>query len=372
MSELAGRSRQPRRQLYPALMRFGVPVWAWRTLTWTTAAVGLVLLFWHNWAFVFFFVVFPLLWLVHGSFRAAAVANLVYGAGIAVAGSLGRDLSWLPTAVISVAFSMLMGLWMQRVQIARVRAVEALAAKEEALAAKDEALAAKDEALAALAKAQEELAAAEREAGMAAERQRWAREVHDTLAQGFVSVVALAQAARAEYGGGGVDGATSAILGERLKQIEDIARENLAEARALVAGEGPSALQGAGLGEALERLAASSQAHGLDVHLRAELPEGLTPALQVVVLRVVQEALSNVVRHAQAEHACVDVAAVGGELVMTVGDFGVGHRAAPEGTGLAGMRSRVEAFGGTLTVDPLHPPDEHGHTGTLLEARLPL
>ena len=53
-------------------------------------------------------------------------------------------------------------------------------------------------------------------------------------------------------------------------------------------------------------------------------------------------------------------------------DDGVGTRTATEGTGLSGMRARVESLAGTLTVDPLHAPDAQGRTGTLVEARIPL
>ena len=58
--------------------------------------------------------------------------------------------------------------------------------------------------------------------------------------------------------------------------------------------------------------------------------------------------------------------------VVTVADDGVGTGGRPEGKGLTGMRSRVEALGGTLTVDPLHSPDERRRVGTVIEARMPL
>ena len=58
--------------------------------------------------------------------------------------------------------------------------------------------------------------------------------------------------------------------------------------------------------------------------------------------------------------------------IVTVADDGVGAGGTTEGTGLTGMRSRVEALGGTLTVDPLQEPDERGRVGTVVEARMPL
>jgi len=94
-----------------------------------------------------------------------------------------------------------------------------------------------------------ELAAAEREAGAIAERERLARDIHDTLAQGFTSIVMLAQAGEAAVDQG--DAATSA---RRLREIQAQARDGLAEARALVGAMTPPALEGGGLADALGRL----------------------------------------------------------------------------------------------------------------------
>ena len=100
----------------------------------------------------------------------------------------------------------------------------------------------------------------------------------------------------------------------------------------------------------------------------------LLHGLQVAVLRIVQESLSNVGRHSHASHGnvVVSVSSETGELIVTVADDGVGAGGVPEGTGLTGMRSRVETLGGTLTVDPLQEPDERGRVGTVVEARMPL
>ena len=190
------------------------------------------------------------------------------------------------------------------------------------------------------------------------------------MAQGFISVVNLAQTALndlSEHSGG--DSREARTLYGLLAEIEAVARDNLAEARALVAGESPSALRDDGLEAALRRLTRSQEHHGLDISLIAELPAQTVSALQVAVLRIVQESLSNVVRHAQAGHVdvVVSVSSETGELIVTVADDGVGAGGAPEG-----MRSRVETLGGTLTVDPLQGPDERGRVGTVVEARMPL
>ena len=217
-------------------------------------------------------------------------------------------------------------------------------------------------------------AAAERAAGIAAERERWSREVHDTLAQGFISVVNLAQTALndlAESSGG--DPHEARAVHGLLAEIESVARDNLAEARALVAGESPCALRDDGLEAALRRLTRAQENRGLSISLIAELPAHMTSGLQVAVLRIVQESLSNVARHSHASHVdvVVSVSSETGELIVTVADDGVGAGGATEGTGLTGMRSRVESLGGTLTVDPLQEPDERGRVGTVVEARMP-
>ena len=338
------------------LSRLGLPGRAWRLLTWALAVADLVALTRTMWACLGFFLVFLLLWLVHTRYWAAAAAVVVFGVGIAVALFVQGEKDWWQAALVTVLVCLVTGTWVTRVQMARADLMTALADKERAMEA--------------LARTQGELAAAEHAAGAAAERERWAREVHDTLAQGFVSVVALSQAARAEMEEPEQEGGPA--LHERLAQIEEVSRDNLVEARALVAGRGPSALSSGGLDAALRRLAQAQGRRGVEVSLCAPAPADLPPALQVVVLRLVQEALSNVVRHARAERADVLVSAHDGELVVVVGDDGVGAGGAPEGTGLTGMRSRVESLGGTLAVAPLRANGPGGRNGTVIEARMPL
>ena len=103
--------------------------------------------------------------------------------------------------------------------------------------------------VAQLQAAQDELAATHHAAGVTAERERMAQEIHDTLAQGFTSIVMLAQTSAAELERGRDEAALA-----RVGQIEQVARENLAEARALVAAFGPADLADATLAEALGRL----------------------------------------------------------------------------------------------------------------------
>ena len=344
--------------VYPPLDRADLPRWVWCVLTWTLAAATLLGVFYSDFASLTFFVVLPLLWWVYTKWWAAVVAHLVFAAGFAAVGYIKGDETWWINPLIMVIVVLVTGTWVTWVHIVRYEAIHALADKEEAFAA--------------LARAQGELAAAERAAGIAAEREHWAREVHDTLAQGFISVVTLAQTALADLPGAGSPEAR--VLRGRLAEIEAVARDNLAEARALVAGEAPGVLRDDGLEVALRRLAQSREQHGLDISLSLDLPVMMVAALQVTVLRIVQEAMSNIVRHACARHVDIVVFQfpAGNELVVTVADDGVGAGAAPEGMGLTGMRARVEALGGTLTVDPRQEPDEYGRVGTVVEARMPL
>ena len=347
--------------LYPPLDRAGLPRWVWCVLTWSLAAATLLGELYSDLALLGFFIVVPMLWWVYTRWCAAVVAHLVVGAGFAAVEYVKGNEAWWSGPLAMVVIVLVTGTWFTWVQIVRYEAIHALEAKEEALAA--------------LARTQGELVAAERAAGIAAEHERWSREVHDTLAQGFISVVNLAQTALndlSEHSGG--DSHEARTLYGLLAEIEAVARDNLAEARALVAGESPSALRDDGLEAALRRLTRSQEHHGLDISLIAELPAQTISALQVAVLRIVQESLSNVVRHAQAGHVdvVVSVSSETGELIVTVADDGVGAGGAPEGTGLTGMRSRVETLGGTLTVDPLQEPDERGRVGTVVEARMPL
>lgn len=329
-------------------------------LVWGAALVELYAVTRTAWVTLFFFVIFPLLWMVHRTRRAGLIATLVFAAGITLARAQLPGVSWaqaVTSGVLSAAFSVLMGLWIWHGYTLAIALATSL--DNERIAAER------------LRAAQAELAAAERNAGRLAEHERWSRDVHDTLAQGFVSVIALSQAARGELQQHRLD-----AVERRLTQAERVARDNLAEARSLVAGEGPTMLRSGDLAGALQRLAEAQTTHGLAVSLSTDLPADLPSATQVVVLRTVQEALSNVVRHSGSATAEVAVtagaSAQGPDLSITVRDDGVGTAGRPEGTGLTGMRSRVESAGGILTVDPAHLPDAHGRTGTVVEASVPL
>jgi signal transduction histidine kinase len=193
-----------------------------------------------------------------------------------------------------------------------------------------------------------ELAAAHHAAGMLAERQRISADLHDTIAQGLASIVMLLQAAdsglRADPEG------ASAQLGLAMQT----ARENLAEARSLVAGLAPAQLDGGSLADALRRVAAAAGRQGgiaIDVEVTGAA-RPLATSTDVVLLRVGQEALANVRKHARAGRASVRLAYAAAHVELAVTDDGAGFDpdAASSGYGLRGMRARVAEAGGDLTV----------------------
>lgn len=194
------------------------------------------------------------------------------------------------------------------------------------------------------------------EAGVAAERERLAGEIHDTLAQGFTSIITLVQAA------------DPALANERLALAVRTARENLDESRALIAALGPSALADASLAEAVRRQAASfTEAIGVPAVARVTgEPRALPTAVEVVLLRAAQEALTNVRRHAGAHEVDVLLAYRDESVRLVVRDDGRGFDPeAAHGFGLSAMRARAEQVRGSLLVrsDP--------ETGTTIELEVP-
>lgn len=181
-------------------------------------------------------------------------------------------------------------------------------------------------------------------AGMTAERQRLSAEIHDTLAQGFTSILMLTQSARLTLE------RDAAPVPDQLDLIERTARENLAEARSLVAALHPPDLSAHGLAEALARLAERhTRDTGVPVTVELAEPADSGPhEYDAVLLRAAQEALTNVRRHANA--SSVRIVLSPGALTVTDDGQGFEPDRAHDGYGLAGMRSRAIGFGGTCTV----------------------
>jgi signal transduction histidine kinase len=193
-----------------------------------------------------------------------------------------------------------------------------------------------------------ELTTAHHEAGVLAERHRLAGEIHDTLAQGFTSIVTLLQAAGASLPPG------ADATRHHLDLALTTARENLAEARTLLAALSPAPLEQGSLAEAVRRVADATGAEAV-VKVHSEVTgtaRRLPVATEVVLLRVCQEALSNVRKHAAAHQVAVRLSYADDVVRLTVADDGAGFD--PElitrGYGLRGMRERVAQVGGTIQV----------------------
>jgi signal transduction histidine kinase len=216
-----------------------------------------------------------------------------------------------------------------------------------------------------------ELAEAERHAGMLEERQRLAREIHDTLAQGFISVVMHLEAAESVLPPG------AEMTHKHLDQARQTARESLAEARRMIWANRPDLLEQASLPEALAHVitrwkAETGQAAELAI---TGTPGSLPPDVEVTLLRATQEALANVRKHARAGQVNVTLSYMSDVLTLDVHDDGSGlELAMPTGEGLGikggfgliAMRERVEQLGGSLLVEST--PGE----GTTVVIEIPL
>jgi two-component system, NarL family, sensor histidine kinase UhpB len=193
-----------------------------------------------------------------------------------------------------------------------------------------------------------------------AERRRVASDLHDEIGQSLTALVLqLKQAA----GGDPPDR-------DALRVLVGSAEEILAEVRSVARRLRPEALDDLGLRSALLALAARLEdASGLSVQVRIapDLP-ALTPEVELVLYRVAQESLTNVLRHADARHAEVGLRFASDAVVLEVADDGRGFDvdSAPTGEGLRGMRERALFVGGTVTV--LSQP----RTGTRVRLSVPL
>ncbi|HUR01329.1 MAG TPA: sensor histidine kinase [Nonomuraea sp.] len=217
-----------------------------------------------------------------------------------------------------------------------------------------------------LDRTREELAEVSREAGILAERERLAGDIHDTLAQGFTSIIMLLQAAQIADLVGAARGVQAAESNEDAQAVRGVgmggvaerhlalavrtAKENLAETRALIAALAPPALDGASLGQALYRLGEAFEVP-VEVTVRGE-PVALPAAAEVVLVRVAQEGLANVRKHARARSARLALDYGDMAVRLSVSDDGDGFEptATCDGYGLRTMRARLARLGGTVTV----------------------
>jgi signal transduction histidine kinase len=295
-------------------------------------------------------IAFPAAWTLLATTRRSVLASAAIAVAVAVAFpirlGMTRETVVLALAIegVSFVFAVVMGLWISRIAELgneRKRLLDELTA------------------------AQAQLEVLHRDAGATAERERLARELHDTIAQSLTGQVLLAQRARRELAAG-------SLSDETLELLEEASREALAETRSLVAASARVELPGGGLVEALRQFAARFQREsGIEVAVTAELDPAVENALgrdaEVVLLRCAQEGLANVRKHAGARAVRVVLSTADGVATVAVIDDGHGFdpAAAASGFGLSGLRDRLGLVGGELAVD--------GTAGaTTLTARLPL
>ena len=219
----------------------------------------------------------------------------------------------------------------------------------------------------------EQLVAQAREAGVYDERQRMAREIHDTLAQSLAGIITQLQAAD-----------QAAQAGEQRRHRDAalaLARDGLTEARRSVRALRPEPLQQAGRIEDALAVVASrwSALHGVEAIVTTTGPPRPIPGeAELVLLRTAQEALANVARHARARAVRLTLSYIGDQVTLDVRDDGAGFTPVVNGTvvaldgplrggfGLTAMRERVEGLAGTLAIE-----SEPG-AGTTISASLPV
>jgi signal transduction histidine kinase len=211
---------------------------------------------------------------------------------------------------------------------------------------------------------QASLAAAERRTGMLEERQRLAREIHDTLAQGFASIAVHLE--RAEQ----IDSLVQSPARRHVELARSVAREGLEESRRMLGALRPEILEQRALPEALGRVCDEwSKRNGVTATLSITgAPAPMHPEIELTVLRAVQEGLTNIARHAGARTAAVTLSYMEDVLVLDVQDDGNGFTPGGSGGGfgLSGMKERTERLQGSFSVESV--PGE----GTTISITLPV
>jgi signal transduction histidine kinase len=193
------------------------------------------------------------------------------------------------------------------------------------------------------------LSAQGRRSAVMAERNRMARDIHDTLAQGFTGVIVQLEAVEEAMSQNQAVKASG-----HLNRAGDLARESLREARRSVQALRPQALEEKPLSEALKELIEKMTA-GTTVQAEFTLrgqPRELPEEWEANILRIGQEVLTNVLRHARASEFRVLLAFEGSEICLEMRDNGCGFdpRRRHEGFGLQGMIERAEGMGGQISI----------------------
>jgi len=180
------------------------------------------------------------------------------------------------------------------------------------------------------------------------ERRRLARELHDETGQALTSILL---GLRTVEEAGGEEELRAAVA-----EVRELVRSTLQDVRRLAVELRPKALDDFGLVAALERLTESfTEQTGIAVGFESLLPTArLTPEIETALYRIVQESLTNIVKHAQAHNVSIVLGRKSDSVSVIVEDDGVGFdpdRPREDGLGLIGMRERVSLIGGRLTIE---------------------
>jgi signal transduction histidine kinase len=277
----------------------------------------------------------PLRWVPVGVFSVALVTGTSQNGGLP-AGDAGAIAIWALIVAVNVAVAGIITFfaWVgQRNHEQRAQLVEELEA-----------------ALRENRELQDELVARARDDAVAGERQRMARELHDTLAQGLIGIITQLEAAEQAPG----------ARRRHLDAARALARDSLTEARRSMHAMRPEPLEGARLPEALAGEAQRwSSLHGVpaDVTTTGDA-RPLRPEVEVTLLRATQEALANVAKHASAKRVGVTLSYMDDLVTLDVRDDGAGfsvngHARGHDGGGfgLVAMRERVESLDGSLAIE---------------------
>jgi signal transduction histidine kinase len=200
-------------------------------------------------------------------------------------------------------------------------------------------------------RAEEALRQREREKAVAEERNRLARELHDSVTQALYGVTLYSEAAAGHLGLGHTD-----RVAEHLQELQDTAQEALAEMRLLIFELRPPILEELGLVAALQaRLQAVEGRAGLRTEFKTNVEERLPSDVEEGLYRIALEALNNALRHAQASNIEVHLRQDELGTTLEIADDGIGFDLATArergGMGLAAMEERAAELGGRLTVE---------------------
>ncbi len=327
-------------------------------LTWVLTARSPWFAFFTWITFIYAFQYLPGVWRWVGCAPVAVVFGVAQGGGFHRP-TLGTVVIWAVLGSVDmtlIGVFILLGVKTEEQNQARKQMIANLAAANQRL----------EEIMAENSGLQAQLLTQAREAGAGDERQRMAREIHDTLAQGLTGIVTQLEAARQT--------SNDAERERRIDNAKRLARDSLAEARRSVQALRPQALEGSKLPDAL---AAEVNRWSATSGVTAEMEttgeaRALHPEVEVTLLRVAQEALANVARHAGASRAGVTLSYMEDVVTLDVRDDGVGFavpangdQAAGGGFGLIAMRQRVNRLAGQLEIE-----SEPG-AGTAVSASLP-